>query len=83
MRKVAIVSAVLDDPLRCQSAFNNIVSEYRHLIRGRMGIPMPNEGLSLISFAVMGNLNDINSLTDRLGRLEGVSIKTAMSKKDF
>ncbi|MCL1852183.1 MAG: iron-only hydrogenase system regulator [Peptococcaceae bacterium] len=83
MRKVAIISAVLDDAPRCQRAFNDAVAEYRHLIKGRMGIPMPEKDLSLISLVALGDIDDIDRLTNRLGRIEGVSVKTAMSKKDF
>ena len=83
MRKVAIVSAVLDDAPRCQRAFNDTIAEYRHLIRGRMGIPMPDKDLSLVSIVTLGDIDDIDRLTNKLSRIEGVSVKTAMSKKDF
>jgi hypothetical protein len=48
-----------------------------------MGIPMPEKDLSLISLVALGDIDDIDRLTNRLGRIEGVSVKTAMSKKDF
>jgi putative iron-only hydrogenase system regulator len=83
MRKVAIISAVLDDPHRCQRAFNDVIAEYMHLLKGQMSIPLLNEGITLVSLVALGSLEDINNLTARLNKIEGVSVKPAMSKKDF
>lgn len=44
-----------------------------------MGIPF-EEGVSVISITVVGELNDINSLTGKLGNIYGVTVKTAISK---
>ena len=46
-----------------------------------MGIPLDDE-TSVISIVVVGSLNEINSLTGRLGNIEGVTVKTAISKKE-
>ena len=83
MRKVALISAVLDNPQRCQRDFNDTIADYMYLIKGHMDVPLPEEGLSLVSLAVLGSIGDINSLTNQLGKIEGVSVKTAMSKRDF
>jgi putative iron-only hydrogenase system regulator len=48
-----------------------------------MGIPIPEQGISLVSIAVLGDTDEINSLTGKLGKIEKVSVKTAMSKRDF
>jgi hypothetical protein len=48
-----------------------------------MDVPLPEEGLSLVSLAALGSIGDINSLTSELGRIQGVSVKTAMSKRDY
>ena len=83
MQRVAIISAVLDEPLRCQRAFNDTIAEYRYLVKGRMGVPMPDHDLALISIVTMGNKDDIDRLTNKLGRIDGVSVKTAMSQKEY
>lgn len=49
---------------------------------GRMGIPL-EDGISIISIVVTGDLNEINSLTGKLGNIEGVTVKTAISKKEM
>jgi putative iron-only hydrogenase system regulator len=83
MKKVAVISAILEDPENTQHAFNDTVASFKGIIKGRMGIPIPELGISLISIAVLGETDEINSLTGKLGKIERVSVKTAMSKKDF
>ena len=82
MRKIAVISAILEDPKECQEKFNNVVSNFRGSIKGRMGIPF-EEGISVVSLTVTGELNEINSLTGKLGNIKGVTVKTAIAKKEI
>ena len=82
-KKVAVIGAVLDNPKECQSDFNETVSSFGGIIRGRMGIPFDNERVSVISIIVYGTLNEINSLTGKLGNIKGVNVKTSFSKKEL
>lgn len=79
--KIAVISAILEDPSKCNNKFNEIVSSFRGSIKGRMGIPL-EEDTSVISIVVVGSLNEINSLTGKLGNIEGVTVKTAIGKKE-
>lgn len=81
MSKIAVISAILDDPLRNNGKFNDIVSDYQPIIRGRMGLPFPEEHISVVSLTVCGSLDQINELTGKLGNIDGVTVKTAISKK--
>lgn len=82
MRKIAVISAILEEPPKCQQEFNDVVASFKGIIRGRMGIPF-EEGISVISITVIGDLNEINSLTGKLGNIEHVSVKTSISKKEI
>ncbi len=82
MRKIAVISAILEEPKECQEKFNNVVSNFRGSIKGRMGIPF-EEGISVISITVIGTLEEINSLTGKLGNIDGVTIKTAIAKREI
>ena len=82
MKKIAVISAILEDPKLCQEQFNSIVADFRGSIRGRMGIPF-DYGISVISLTVIWELNDINSLTGKLGNINGVTVKTAIAKKEI
>ncbi|WDV44912.1 iron-only hydrogenase system regulator [Clostridiaceae bacterium M8S5] len=83
MKRVAVISAILDNPLASQAKFNDIVSDYKHLIKGRMGLPLSNDKVTVICIVVMGELDNINSLTGKLGRLENVQVKTSISKQEL
>ncbi|CUP56790.1 iron-only hydrogenase system regulator [Clostridium baratii] len=82
MKKIAVISAILEYPQECQEEFNKVVSNFRGSVRGRMGIPF-EEGISVISLTVIGELNEINSLTGKLGNINGVTVKTAIAKKEI
>lgn len=82
MRKIAVISAILENPKECQEVFNNVVSNFRGSIKGRMGIPF-DEGISVISITVTGTLEEINSLTGKLGNIPGVVVKTAIAKREI
>jgi len=45
-----------------------------------MGIPYPAKNVSLISVAIDAPSDIINALTGKLGKVEGVTVKTAYSK---
>jgi len=83
MKRVAVVSAILENPENIQNTFNEIVASYKKIVRGRMGIPLPTEGVSAICMLVIGEMDEINSLTGKLGKLQDVLVKTAISKKEF
>lgn len=80
--KIAVISAILEEPSKCQEEFNRLVAEFRGNIRGRMGIPFDG-GISVVSITLVGELNDINSLTGKLGNIDGVTVKTAIAKREL
>ncbi|MBF1058428.1 MAG: iron-only hydrogenase system regulator, partial [Peptostreptococcus sp.] len=55
-------------------------AEYHDLVRGRMGLPLKDKCMSVISITVVGTMDQINTMTGRLGNLEGVTVKTAISR---
>lgn len=82
MAKVAVISAILEHPELCQLRFNEVVASFKGIIKGRMGIPLDEHGISVISITLIGELDEINALTGKLGNLEHVSVKTSISKKE-
>ena len=83
MKRVAVISAILEKPEDTQNTFNNIVASYKHMVKGRMGLPLIDEGLSVISITVVGEINEINSLNGKLGKIPNIQVKTAISKKEI
>ena len=58
---------------------NKTLSEYGDYIVGRMGVPYKTKGVSIISIAIDAPQDVINTLSGTIGRLDGVSTKTAYS----
>jgi putative iron-only hydrogenase system regulator len=78
--RVAVIGIIVENQ-ESVAELNNILSEYRDFIIGRMGIPYREKKVSLISIAVDSDNNTINAMTGRLGKLDGVTVKAAYSKK--
>lgn len=79
-KRIAVAAIVVDES-SAVSEVNKVLHEYSDIIIGRMGIPYRDRGISLISVALDASLDSISSLTGRLGRIGGVSVKAAISKK--
>lgn len=83
LSKIAVIGAVIESPDKNQEKFNHILSEFKGIIKGRMGIPFPKEEISVISITVVGSLDEINSLTGKLGTIPSVVVKTSISKREI
>jgi len=83
VKRVAVVGIVLDEPKDTNSKLNEIIAEYKDIVRGRMGIPFIDAEISVISLTVVGSMDEINSLTGKLGNVSGISVKTSISKKEI
>lgn len=79
-KRIAVAAIVIDENLAA-SEVNRVLHEYSDIIIGRMGIPYRDRGICLISVAIDAPTDIISSLTGRLGRISGVSVKAAISKK--
>ncbi|MDR1250237.1 MAG: iron-only hydrogenase system regulator [Treponema sp.] len=79
MDRVAVIGAILEHPDTSQKAFNETISAYRKIVKGRMGLPFDEEDLAVVSLTLRGDLDMINALTGKLGSLPGVTVKTAVS----
>ena len=74
--RIAVVGIVVEEEESAE-ALNEILHEYREYIIGRMGIPYRQKGLNIISIAVDAPQDVISALSGKVGRLPGVSSKTA------
>ena len=77
--RVASVSLIVEDPASVE-AVNRLLHGCRQYIIGRMGLPYPAKGISLISIAMDAPQDVISALTGKLGRLPGVSAKALYSR---
>ena len=64
-------------------ALNGVLHEYGQYIIGRMGIPYREKKINVISVAVDAPQDIISALSGKIGKLDGVSAKTAFSNAIF
>lgn len=83
MKRIAVISAIIESPKNTQTLFNEVVSSYKSIIKGRMGLPFDNENVAVISITVMAELNIINEFTGKLGQIDNINVKTVISKKEY
>ena len=76
--RVAVMSIIVEEADTVE-VLNSILHEYREYIIGRMGIPYKEKRISIISIAVDAPQNTISAMSGRIGKLPGVSVKTAYS----
>ncbi len=76
--RVAVMSIIVEKSDTVEE-LNSLLHEYGEFIIGRMGIPYRKRGINIISVAIDAPQNTISALSGRIGRLEGVSVKTAYS----
>lgn len=58
---------------------NLILHEYGEYIIGRMGIPYREKNINIISIALDAPQDTISALAGKVGKLKGISVKTAFS----
>ncbi len=78
--RLAVAAIVVEDPEQVR-ALNDLLHQYSGWIIGRMGIPCRSRQVSLISVALDAPSDIISALTGKLGRLSGISVKTAYSRE--
>ncbi len=77
--RIAILSIIIDN-LSSSEAVNSLLHEYNNIIVGRMGIPYRERGISVMAVVVDTDADTISAVTGKLGKIQGVSVKSAISK---
>jgi len=78
-RRLGVIGIVVEN-LEMAPRVNQILSEYSTIIVGRMGIPYREKDVSVISLIVDGTTDQLGALTGKLGRISGVTVKSALAK---
>jgi len=77
--RVAIIGIIVENP-ESVAQINDILHEVRDYVVGRMGIPYKERNISIISVVVDAPESLINSVSGKLGMLDGVSTKITYSR---
>jgi putative iron-only hydrogenase system regulator len=74
--RVALIGLIVEKT-EAVDRLNTILHDYSGSIIGRMGLPYHKKRVNIISLAVDAPQDVTNALSGKLGRLEGVTVKTA------
>ena len=77
--RIAALSIIVTNPESVEQ-LNALLHDCRDYILGRMGIPYREKKVNIISVAMDAPADVINTLSGRLGRLDGVNAKVAYAK---
>ena len=77
--RVAVIGILVEDPDSVEQV-NAILHRHAPYILGRMGIPYRERNINIISIAIDAPQDVINALSGEIGKLPGISAKTAYSK---
>jgi putative iron-only hydrogenase system regulator len=78
--RIAIIAIVIEDKSK-SNIVNSILHEYSDLFVGRMGIPFKEKKISVITLIAQGTNDIISALTGKLGRVEGITVNSMLTKK--
>ena len=76
--RVAVMGIIVED-MSSVEELNALLSEHGKWIIGRMGVPYRQRGISILSVAIDAPQDVISALSGKIGKLKGVSVKTAYS----
>lgn len=79
-RVIAGITVIMPDDENAKK-INSLLHQYNHCLIGRMGIPHRQAGLYIITLTLDAPRKDIMSLTDQLGRLPRVNVKTTYASE--
>ncbi len=78
--RVAVISIIVENP-DSAAQINEILHTAADVVIGRMGLPYRQKNINIISVVIDAPQDTISNISGRLGRLSGVTVKTAYSKK--
>ena len=79
-RRIGTITIIITNRTAQAAQVNAILAEYGDAIIGRMGLPYAPRGLHIIALIVHASTDVIGALTGKLGALEGVQVKSSLTR---
>jgi putative iron-only hydrogenase system regulator len=76
--RVAVLGIIVENTESTEK-LNSLLHDYGQYIIGRMGIPYREKKINIISIAIDAPQDTISTLTGKIGKINGISVKTAYS----
>lgn len=81
--RIGVVAIIIEQGRQSASQVNEILSRHASCIRARLGVPNEQKDLYVIALVVEIGTEELGALTGRLGRLEGVTVKSLLTNKTY
>ena len=81
-KRLGFIGIIIENRKASAAGVNKILSEYSDIIDARVGLPYKEKNRSVIALIVAATTDQVGALSGKLGNLEGVSVKSALSKGD-
>lgn len=81
-KRIAVIGIIVENTQSVEK-LNSLLHDFADIIVGRMGLPYRERNLSIVSLAVDASQDVISELTGKIGKIDGISVKTAYSNKIF
>ena len=79
-KRIGVVGIIIEE-FTSATFVNDILHDFGDLIVGRIGVPYKERGVFVISIIVDGVMDEISAMTGKLGKIPGVNVKAAITKK--
>ena len=76
--RVAVLAIIVENTESVEE-LNKTLHEYGNFIIGRMGLPYREKGIHIVSVAIDAPQDKISALAGKVGKIDGISVKTAYS----
>lgn len=80
-KRLGFIGIIIEKRNNVVQRVNDILSQYSHCIVARLGLPYKEKDCSVITVIVDTDTDELGKLTGTLGLIEGISVKSALSKK--
>ncbi len=77
-KRLGVVTILLNSK-ESTRAMNLLLSDFGDIILARQGLPLRQKGIHVISLVVEGTTDAIGAFTGKLGRLEGLQVKSVLT----
>ncbi len=75
-KRIGVIGVFIKDRLKSAQTVNTILADNGSLIIGRLGLPCPERGISVISLIIEATTDEVGAFTGKLGMLDGVRVKS-------
>ncbi|MFA4984651.1 MAG: TM1266 family iron-only hydrogenase system putative regulator [Candidatus Omnitrophota bacterium] len=80
-KRLGFVGIIVENRKEQAASVNAVLSAFGDIVVGRMGIPYHERDCSVIALIVDADTDIVGALTGKLGKIPGVSVKSALSRE--